>query len=395
MVKQIQIAHLDRDRENNNPDNLVALCLEHHDEYDSRRSQSKGIKIDEVKHYRGELDKIIQKQDEQLSLPAIGSNTIATPSARLLGQVLFAFDNEMQRLQAHLYPNGIALANLGRIAIEEEGDFDVAIEVFISLIRLSTTAMRDNKIFAIHYSGSPTATPALGAVESLHRMQKKDFGLFVNAIHRTRVHALVGDSPFSSLSDYTKVPDKSFEVITSVLYACRLNTNYRFSDWAAQIMAEQLFDLLLGIAFVIVQRGIELLEPPSKIWIDLQAERCVGEDESEDLLPFVRLANKIASLPKALFDRVLTRPNYRVGIRDVIVDIDKGYEQTEAIETIRRWAVVPFYAITPPMQVKSEDVKKECLDLIHQVNEIGSKVGDRIREYLLSERKIILKGQLR
>ena len=50
--KKGQIAHLDRDRSNNEPDNLVFLCLEHHDEYDSRTSQSKCLTIGEVKRHR-------------------------------------------------------------------------------------------------------------------------------------------------------------------------------------------------------------------------------------------------------------------------------------------------------------------------------------------------------
>lgn len=54
-VKRGQIAHLDRSRENNRPDNLVFLCLEHHDEYDSRTSQSKNLTATEVKVFRAEL----------------------------------------------------------------------------------------------------------------------------------------------------------------------------------------------------------------------------------------------------------------------------------------------------------------------------------------------------
>lgn len=389
-VKQIQIAHLDHNCENNNPENLVALCLLHHDEYDSRRSQSKGIQISEVKYYRGELDKIIQKQDEQLRLPAIGSNNTATPSARLLGRALSAFDNEMQRLQTYHRPNGIALANLGRIAIEEEGEFDVAIEVFISLIRLSTAAMRDSKIFAIRYS-VPTATPALGAVEVLHRMHKKDFSLFENTIHRARHHALVGDSPFSSLSDYSKIPDKAFEVITSVLYACCLNMYYPFIDLATRRIAEQLSDLLLGVAFAIAKRGVELPDPSSRRYVDLQLERCVGEDQSEDLLPFVRLVNKIALLPKSLFDLAVSRPNYMLALRHIEINQEEGLDEEEAVKTIMRWATLPFYAVTPPMQVKDERIKEKCVNLINQTNELGLQVSIKTREYILAERENLSK----
>jgi len=50
--KRGQIAHLDQDRSNNSKDNLAFLCLEHHDQYDSKTSQSKGITMLEVKRYR-------------------------------------------------------------------------------------------------------------------------------------------------------------------------------------------------------------------------------------------------------------------------------------------------------------------------------------------------------
>ncbi|MFH1927162.1 MAG: hypothetical protein ABIK79_03160 [Chloroflexota bacterium] len=53
--KKGQIAHLDRDPSNCAFDNLAWLCLDHHDEYDSRTSQSKGLAIREVKSYRDSL----------------------------------------------------------------------------------------------------------------------------------------------------------------------------------------------------------------------------------------------------------------------------------------------------------------------------------------------------
>ena len=64
-VKKIQIAHLDNNPDNNKPQNLVALCLDHHDEFDSISSQSKGITINEIKHYRNKLYEIIEDRDNQ------------------------------------------------------------------------------------------------------------------------------------------------------------------------------------------------------------------------------------------------------------------------------------------------------------------------------------------
>lgn len=53
--KRGQIAHLDQDPSNNAGDNLAFLCLPHHDQYDSKTSQSKGITVAEVRQYREEL----------------------------------------------------------------------------------------------------------------------------------------------------------------------------------------------------------------------------------------------------------------------------------------------------------------------------------------------------
>jgi hypothetical protein len=54
-VRKGQIAHLNHDRNDSRFENLVFLCLEHHDDYDGRTSQSKGFSIDEVRAYRDRL----------------------------------------------------------------------------------------------------------------------------------------------------------------------------------------------------------------------------------------------------------------------------------------------------------------------------------------------------
>jgi hypothetical protein len=50
-----QIAHLDHNPGNSSFENLVFLCLTHHDQYDSRTRQSKGFALGEVRHYRDQL----------------------------------------------------------------------------------------------------------------------------------------------------------------------------------------------------------------------------------------------------------------------------------------------------------------------------------------------------
>lgn len=53
--KSGQIAHVDGDRANSSLNNLAWLCLEHHDKFDSKTSQSKGYTINELKSYRDKL----------------------------------------------------------------------------------------------------------------------------------------------------------------------------------------------------------------------------------------------------------------------------------------------------------------------------------------------------
>lgn len=54
-VRKGQIAHLNHDPSDSRFQNLVFLCFEHHDEYDSRTGQSKGFTAEEVREYRDRL----------------------------------------------------------------------------------------------------------------------------------------------------------------------------------------------------------------------------------------------------------------------------------------------------------------------------------------------------
>ncbi len=53
--RRVQIAHIDGNRSNSIGENLVPLCLDHHDEFDSRTSQSKGLTQHEIRAYRERL----------------------------------------------------------------------------------------------------------------------------------------------------------------------------------------------------------------------------------------------------------------------------------------------------------------------------------------------------
>ncbi len=63
-VRKGQIAHLNQNPRDSNFENLVYLCLEHHDEFDSRTSQSKSLMPEEVREYRDRL----YAQNKQVSI---------------------------------------------------------------------------------------------------------------------------------------------------------------------------------------------------------------------------------------------------------------------------------------------------------------------------------------
>jgi hypothetical protein len=97
--KQGQIAHLDHDPSNNGLENLVWLCFEHHDQYDSRKSQAKGLTIDEVKTYRRRM---YSKLEEKPRLVPFSARRAAASPKRNRGEFGAAALADPQRLKVLL-----------------------------------------------------------------------------------------------------------------------------------------------------------------------------------------------------------------------------------------------------------------------------------------------------
>src|SRR5215469_6848369 len=73
--KEGQIAHLDRNPSNIAEDNLAFLCLPHHDDYDTKRRQTKDLTISEAKTARDRLYAFIETGGD---LATTGSEIFAT-----------------------------------------------------------------------------------------------------------------------------------------------------------------------------------------------------------------------------------------------------------------------------------------------------------------------------
>jgi len=88
-----QIAHLDGNPNNNDLDNLAFLCLNHHDKFDSKTSQSKNYKKNEIKIYRDQLymynkmNNVLGKSKEEI-------------------QILYKYLNGYQNLFEFLFTHG-------------------------------------------------------------------------------------------------------------------------------------------------------------------------------------------------------------------------------------------------------------------------------------------------
>jgi hypothetical protein len=59
-IRDGQVAHADRDNGNNRPENLVWLCLRHHNAYDRQARQSKGFTQQELLAHRAALLEYLQ-----------------------------------------------------------------------------------------------------------------------------------------------------------------------------------------------------------------------------------------------------------------------------------------------------------------------------------------------
>ncbi len=92
-----QIAHLDHNPENNAIDNLVWLCLEHHDRYDGKTRQSKGLQIDEVKTYRTALYDAVRRFLESMLRGTPGEDSSALLAQGELGFYIAEYRHDLAR----------------------------------------------------------------------------------------------------------------------------------------------------------------------------------------------------------------------------------------------------------------------------------------------------------
>lgn len=113
-LKAGQIAHLDQNNQNDKEDNLVFLCLQHHDEFDSRTSQRKGLTKGEVKAYRTEL---YEQLSQALTMP-VHFGEITLPKADpYAGAWIRVGDEEVESAEVTLTPIADSFGGSARYAV--------------------------------------------------------------------------------------------------------------------------------------------------------------------------------------------------------------------------------------------------------------------------------------
>lgn len=120
-VKAGQIAHVDRNPQNHDPENLAWLCLDHHDKYDSRTSQSKGLTEQELKHYRADLYSF--NESARARLEPYRPHTSLSPEAAPLARFL----NERSKNGTKFDPQELIHELPGLLGVSEE-DVEIAID---------------------------------------------------------------------------------------------------------------------------------------------------------------------------------------------------------------------------------------------------------------------------
>lgn len=125
-TKPGQIAHVDRNPANSAAANLAWLCLSHHDEYDTRRSQSKGFTPEELKRYREELYTYNATQRAELELD--GPEVSLSPEGSKLAAYL-----SMRSMNGHALDPRVRIDALPPALDLTESDIDMAIDELTSV----------------------------------------------------------------------------------------------------------------------------------------------------------------------------------------------------------------------------------------------------------------------
>ena len=392
-----QLAHLDQNPRNNSLDNLAWLCMEHHDAYDSRTSQSKGLTAGEVRRYRDDLHSLVAQIGQPVLLPkldAAGEGTVLVSSGNILGRIIEAYDREAKGLELRTRPNGIALAHLATIATTEAGDFTAAMEALLFLLRLAAGSQTRRDPLPTAPTGTG-ANPLTACARVLRTFAVTDSLLLAQTLERAHDFALAGDTPFRELRLDDSLPHASFAPLVLCLCVALRRQEDPEHQWITAALAKALGRLLMTSAMVLMLRGSEIPPPPDEILIDVSGRRRVPEGNEPENELFVWTAHQIANLSQTAYDLTVKEISFFLAIQDVTVDKSSGTALPEVPDIITRWALrTTSFAITW-LSVRSDEEATSVRRDIDAVKSRGRQAADRARQFVAKERLLMEGGSAR
>jgi hypothetical protein len=247
-VVDVQVAHIDRDPTNNDPDNLVALCLPHHNDYDTVRRQTKNLTPSEVRHYRRELDIRLAEARGQLatltsSPEALAGTAVTDARATDERAVTESYDRERTLIdESRGRPNGIALRTAALRALRETGYFQVT---EIAASRLLSLAGRWEEIGYVPEASAGSeagASPFRALSEVLTLTAQTDKYFLHGLLGRLRFEAIFGYDALDALDGATTIPDaRCMPLLLSLVEVAssptiRDDARITVSNWLARLM---------------------------------------------------------------------------------------------------------------------------------------------------------------
>jgi len=151
-IKKGQIAHINNNKNDNRLDNLVFLCLQHHDEYDSTTSQSKNLTSNEIREFRKELQNEIDKiWKEPIK---IGNQVNSGIKKSISGRYIREGQNEQAELEIiYIGNNRIKVSGLSFWGIKNEFGPNIGqLDFECDLIKNNAVYSQklDNKLYRIY-----------------------------------------------------------------------------------------------------------------------------------------------------------------------------------------------------------------------------------------------------
>lgn len=324
-TKKIQIAHLDRNSQNNDPDNLAALCLEHHADYDAKFQQAKQYTAEEVRSYRNRLVELMKQKDEALRGP------ISSVDVPLLN-VIKAVEREEERHQKRSRVTGQELKAIALRALQHDGDLDAVETAFVSLIRL---AAETHTVRSVRSPGK-RLDPIGALIELLEHAWEADGVFFCKLLDRLRRYHVTTEDDLRKLSNFSDLPGPYLSAAFSTL-ACFINkpeTDPGARDQAIKRLAQA----LASLAYLARLQGLEVRERQIKFYISCPWQQ--EKDTEEYLFP---VAFEIANMSEKTYERILDHLRYKAAI--LLTDQEETLPLNESLASLKRIAVLPNEAL--------------------------------------------------